>query len=89
MDEHRVGLKPVIRRIWAQKGHHPIICVQQRYEWLYVYAFLLPETGASHWWLFPSVNVEIFSVALAHFAQAVGVGPKRQIILVQDPRGLA
>jgi hypothetical protein len=32
MDEHRVGLKPVIRRIWALKGHRPIIRMQQRYE---------------------------------------------------------
>jgi hypothetical protein len=37
MDEHRVGLKPVIRRVWARKGQRPLIRVQQRYEWLYVY----------------------------------------------------
>src|SRR5215472_5749145 len=47
MDEHRVGLKPVIRRVWAQKGHRPIIRVKPRYEWLYVYGFLRPETGES------------------------------------------
>ncbi len=23
MDEHRMGLKPVIRRVWARKGHRP------------------------------------------------------------------
>jgi Winged helix-turn helix len=51
MDEHRVGLKPVIRRVWARKGHRPLIRVQQRYEWLYVYGFLHPETGASQWLL--------------------------------------
>lgn len=32
MGEHRVGLKPVIRRVWARKGHRPIIRVQQREE---------------------------------------------------------
>jgi hypothetical protein len=49
MDEHRVDLKLVIRRVWASRGHRPLIRVQHRYEWLYVYGFLHPETGASQW----------------------------------------
>ena len=24
MDEHRIGLKPIIRRVWAPKGQRPI-----------------------------------------------------------------
>ncbi len=32
MDEHRVGLKPVIRRVWVRKGQRPLIRVHQRYE---------------------------------------------------------
>jgi transposase len=87
MDEHRVGLKPIIRRVWARKGHHPLIRVQQRYERLYVYSFVQPETGVSQWLLLPSVNVEIFSIALAHLAQAVGAGPKLCILLVLDQAG--
>jgi hypothetical protein len=51
MDEHRVGLKPVIRRVWARKGQRPLIRVQQRYEWLYVYGFVHPESGDTHWLL--------------------------------------
>jgi transposase len=87
MDEHRVGLKPIIRRVWASRGHRPVIRVQQRYEWLYVYGFMQPETGASHWLLLPSVNVEVFSIALQHFAQAVGAGSQRRILLVLDRAG--
>lgn len=87
MDEHRVGLKPVIRRVWARKGHRPFVRVHQRYEWLYVYGFLQPETGQSQWLLLPSVNVEIFSLALSHFAQAVGAGPHRHVVLVLDQAG--
>lgn len=87
MDEHRVGLKPVMRRAWASRGHRPVIRVQPRYEWLYVYGFLHPETGASHWLLLPSANTEIFSIALAHFAQVVGAGLHRRIILVLDRAG--
>ena len=87
MDEHRIGLKPVIRRVWALKGHRPVVRVQQRYEWLYVYGFARPESGDTHWLLLPSVNVEVFTIALEQFAQAVGAGPDRRIILVLDRAG--
>lgn len=42
MDEHRVGLKPILRRVWARKGERPAVQVRPRYEWLYVYAFMCP-----------------------------------------------
>jgi hypothetical protein len=45
MDEQRLGLKPVTRRIWAIKGSKPRAIVNHRYEWLYVYGFVQPETG--------------------------------------------
>jgi transposase len=37
--------------------------------------------------LLPSVNVEVFTIALEQFAQAVGAGPDRRIILVLDRAG--
>ena len=39
-DEHRVGLKSIVRRIWAPKGTRPMAAVKEKYEWLYVYAFV-------------------------------------------------
>ncbi len=30
MDEHRFGLKPIIRRVWVRKGHRPLVRVHQR-----------------------------------------------------------
>ncbi len=87
MDEHHVGLKPVLRRVWARKGHRPIIRVQQRYEWLYVYGFLHPEAGDTHWLLLPTVNVGVFTVALKHFAEAVSAGKSKQVVLVVDRAG--
>jgi transposase len=68
MDEHRVGLKPVVRRVWALKGHRPIIRVQHRYEWLYLFGFLHPSSGNTHWLPLPTVNVDVFTIALQHFA---------------------
>jgi hypothetical protein len=57
MDEHRVGLQPIVRRVWAPCGQQPVAVVQPRYEWLYVYAFVQPQTGASFWLLAPKVTI--------------------------------
>src|SRR5271166_6930518 len=43
-DEHRLGLKPVTRRVWAAVGERPI-AHGHRFEWLYVTAFVSPATG--------------------------------------------
>jgi hypothetical protein len=47
-DEHRIGLKPILRRVWAPKGQRPIALGHHRYKWLYVTAFVQPTLyGAS------------------------------------------
>lgn len=33
MDEHRLGLKPVLRKVWAPLGEQPIAPVNWRYQW--------------------------------------------------------
>ena len=84
MDEHRIGLKPILRRVWAPKGATVKAPVAPRYEWIYVYAFVHPQSGDTSWLLLPTVNVEVFSQALAVFAQEVGAGPDKHIVLVLD-----
>jgi hypothetical protein len=86
-DEHRIGLKPILRRIWARRGSSPRAVVQHRYEWLYLYAFVHPHTGRTSWWLVPTVRTDIFSQVLAAFAREVGAGPQKQILLVLDNAG--
>lgn len=83
MDEHRVGLKPIVRRVWARRGKRPQVIVRPRYEWLYVYAFVCPETGETEFWLVPSVNTESFQPVLSAFLR------KREasVILVLDQAG--
>src|SRR5215204_2173957 len=44
-DEHRLGLKPILRRVWAPKGQRPIALGHHRYKWLYVTAFVQPTSG--------------------------------------------
>lgn len=86
-DEHRVGLKPIVRKVWAPIGERPVAQVNHRYQWLYVYGFVHPLSGRTEWLLLPKVNVAWFNLALAQFAAAVGAGPTRRIALVLDNAG--
>jgi hypothetical protein len=49
MDEHRIGLKPITRGVWAPKGERPLALGHHRYEWLYVHGFVEPTTGRTTW----------------------------------------
>jgi transposase len=87
MDEHRVGLQPIIRRVWAPKGVRPHARVRPAYQWSYVYGFVRPHTGETYWLLMPTVSGAAFTAALAEFAGATGVGAGKRIILVLDGAG--
>lgn len=87
MDEHRIGLKPIIRRVWAKRGQRPTVLVYPRYQWLYVYAFVQPTTGRTFWLLMPSVSVDAFEAALAAFADFVGAGHDKLVRLLVDCAG--
>lgn len=86
-DEHRLGLKPIVRRVWAPIGERPVAQVKHRYEWLYVYGFVHPATGHTEWLLLPRVNVNWFNVALAEFARCVGASATHRMVLVLDNAG--
>src|SRR5260370_26533751 len=87
MDEQRIGIKPILRRIWEPKGATVVAPLAQRYQWMYVYAFVHPESGRSSWFLLPSVNAEVFSQVLELFAQEVGAGADKEILLMLDSAG--
>lgn len=86
-DEHRLGLKPIIRKVWSLIGQRPLVKVHQRYEWTYLYAFAHPKSGEVHWLILPTVNTEVFSLALEHFAKEVGASKRKRILLVLDQAG--
>lgn len=87
MDEHRIGLTPILRRVWVRQGSRPQARVQPRFHWLSVSCFVQPATGQREWLVLPSVNVPVFSLALAHLAHAVGVGATKRVLLVLDQAG--
>jgi hypothetical protein len=87
VDEHRIGLKPILRKDWALAAQRSIAPVEHRYVWRYVVGFVHPSSGSSVRHLATTVNIELFSVELESFAQRVGAGPTKQIVLVLDRAG--
>jgi DDE superfamily endonuclease len=86
-DEHRLGLLPVVRRVWAPKGQRPTAQVRRKYEWLDVYGFVRPSTGHSWWCLLPTVTVPAMQLALATFARDEGIDAAHRAVLVVDQAG--
>lgn len=87
MDEHRLGLKPIVRRVWVPRRTAPTVKIHPRYTWLYLYGFVQPETGKTFWLLLPTVNIEMMNLALREFASAVGAGANKRVVLVLDGAG--
>jgi hypothetical protein len=52
-DEHRIGLNPIVRRIWVEQGEQPTAKVNCKREWLWLYAFVQPQSGETYWWILP------------------------------------
>ena len=83
-DEHRLGLQPVNRLIWVEKGEQPIADVKVRFQWLWLVGFVHPMRGETYWWLVPSLNTPVFSQVLADFAQHFQLGARKRVLLVVD-----
>jgi transposase len=71
MDEHRYGLLPVIRRVWARRGvrvHAPYKTV---YQWGYLHEALEVDGANKVELLFtPSINQDIHAIFLRQIAQS-------------------
>jgi transposase len=87
VDEHRVGLKPILHKVWTLDKERPLAPVQHRYEWRYLVGFVHPASGRTVFHLATSVSVPLFEAELAAFATEVGASPSRQIVLVLDRAG--
>lgn len=86
-DEARVGLQPIIRKMWSPKGIRPVGEQCRRYQWLYAYTFVHPQNGDSFWLLMPSVNTVIMNITLKEFAEYCNPNNDKIIILLVDGAG--
>jgi hypothetical protein len=81
MDEHRIGLKPLLRRVWAPVGQRPLALPSSPMS--------IPPRAARSGSSLPASGIPLFEAELAAFARTVGAGHKKEIVLVQGPRRLA
>ena len=86
-DEHRLGLKPIVRRVWARRGRRPLAVSTHKYKWLYLYGFVRPRTGDVEWWVANGIGVDLFQKGLEAFARDVGAGPNKTVVLLIDNAG--
>jgi transposase len=86
-DEHRLGLKPIHRRVWAPIGERPTALGHHRYEWLYVTAFVAPMSGETVWFVSNGIDKPFFIELLKALAQETGAGRDRIVVLVLDNAG--
>ena len=82
-DEARLGLKPILRRVWAKRGERPQAIAYPRYEWLWVYAAVHPASGLVFWAILPWLNSEMMQMFLDEFAKSEEAKGKR-IVMVMD-----
>ena len=83
-DEARLGLIPILRRVWSPVGERPIAVVERKYEWVYVYGFLHPGSGRVIWLLLLWMNADIMGIALKQFAEEAGASADRQLVVLLD-----
>lgn len=83
-DEARLGRLPILRRVWAPIGKRPVAEVHRRYEWLYVYGFVHPVSGRVAWFILPNMRTTTMNIALERFAEEVGAGQGKQVVLFID-----
>lgn len=86
-DEARLGLKPIARRVWALRGQRPRSCGRTRYQWVYLFGFVRPSTGATFGVLLPRVSAARMSEALAAFAAHADPEGKKVLVLLVDNAG--
>lgn len=82
--EARLGLKPVTRRVWWLRGCRPTSSGRTKYEWLYVYGFARPATGATFTVILPRVNAGRMADALAAFAAHADPDQEKVVVVVDN-----
>src|SRR5215213_8578194 len=87
MDEHRIGLIPILRRVWAPRGRRPRAVVRPRYEWLYLVGFVHPESGRTSFWIVPQLTAAVFAAVLTAFIEEQEFDERKRLLLVLDGAG--
>ncbi|MHC5770866.1 MAG: hypothetical protein ACYTXI_35860 [Nostoc sp.] len=55
---YRLGLHPILHRVWVPFGSQPIASVIQKYKCMWLCGFVHPESGETYWWIIPLLKFE-------------------------------
>lgn len=86
-DEGRLGLKPVVRRVWAERGTRPTSCGRHKFESVFVYGFAHPASGRGRFVVLPKANAECMGQALADFARWADPDGAKVLVVIVDGSG--
>ena len=86
-DEARLGLEPVVRRVWALKGTRPTSNGRHQFESVFVYGFAHPKSGRSRFLILPKANAECMGQALADFAGWADPDDRTVLVVILDGSG--
>lgn len=73
----------MLRRVWSPVGERPLAIVDERYEWLWLYAATHPRTGRVFWLVLPRLDSACVQLFLDAFAKEYAAKGKR-LVLVWD-----
>jgi transposase len=85
LDEHRYGLLPVIRRVWARRGVRVHAPYATTYKWGYLHEALEIDGANDSQLLFtPAINQDIHALFLQQIAES---DPNSLHVVIQDQAG--
>jgi transposase len=84
MDEARLGLHTIMRKVWSKRGRRPVVAAQRKYEWDYLFGSLEVTCGEAHFCHIGQVNLECDANYLTDLAAQ---DPGCVHILVRDQAG--
>ena len=87
VDEHRIGLKPILNKVWIATASAPSLPSQHRYEWRYLVGFVHPASGRTVFHLATTVSIAPVRGGAGRICAEVGASPTKQIVLVLDRAG--
>jgi transposase len=82
-DEARIGQQGTLTNVWSETGSRPQRVRQTEYDWVYVYAAVNAETGASSAMLAPDVNTDYMNAHLQFISAQVTKGSHGILVLDQ------
>ena len=85
MDEARFGQQGTLTKMWGLRGSRPTAVKQTKYEWVYLYGAVDPQTGDAAAALLPHVNTECMNAFLEVLSESLGVDD--HAVLVMDNAG--